>query len=253
MWSDVRESKMLSAKEYQRTCPNLGYLRQERESDFWSLVVHFPKVLECCYPAEMRAVCNAESFTSFAEKVTEDMEESVPRNGCQHLFNEQKAIINQLEDEIAGSDTERTKENPGGYNLDMWIFMCKNELASFGLKGIQNVQFSNIVAKAEQGVVFAAFGKSAGLSNITLSNISLTVAAISDIPHNVSWQVPDSRAVHDYRPLSGPAAARETSEQPRAAVDGCRYSRAAAIGSHRSVTPLRPCAAELHFRVKLMN
>jgi len=92
--------------------------------------------------------------------------------------------------------------------------------AKVGLKGIQNVQFSNIVAKAEQGVVFAAFGKSAGLSNITLSNISLTVAAISDIPHNVSWQVPDSRAVHDYRPLSGPAAARETSEQPRAAVDG---------------------------------
>ena len=63
------------------------------------------------------------------------------------------------------------------------------------------MQFSNIVAKAEQGVVFAAFGKSAGLSNITLSNISLTVAAISDIPHNVSWQVPDSRAVHDYRPV----------------------------------------------------
>ena len=91
--------------------------------------------------------------------------------------------------------------------------------AAVGLKGIRNIAFTNIVAKAEQGMLFAAFGKGS-LSNITLGNVSLAVAAITRLPTNASWQVPASRAVHDYRPLSGAAAARETPQEPRAAVDG---------------------------------
>ena len=97
--------------------------------------------------------------------------------------------------------------------------------AAQGLKGIHDVHFSNIVARSEQGALFAALGNTA-LSAISLSNVSITVAATTSIPANVSFTNKDSRAVHDYWPLSNGAP---VSSEPAAPVDGITVRGAATV------------------------
>ncbi len=103
--------------------------------------------------------------------------------------------------------------------------------AQAGLKGIHNVTFENIAARSEQGALFAALGR-ASVAGVVLKNVSITIEKISPYAKNASWEDPSSRAVHDFRPLSGPAAAALTPTEPRAPVDGIFLAGNAEVALH---------------------